>query len=72
MCKLGAGTPRDWQITVKRRGTTEVMSTETFTGTELQAEKRMGEVWNDGPCMQPGRFRATLTPVNGRVVQTIE
>jgi hypothetical protein len=69
---LGKNNPRDWQITVKRRGCNEVVSAETFTGTELQAEQRMGEVWNDGPCMQPGRFRATLKPVGGRIIQTIE
>lgn len=72
MCKLGAANPRDWQITVKRRGCDEPQITEIFTGTELQAEKRLGDVWNEGYCMQPGRFRATLRPLDGRIIQTIE
>lgn len=62
-----------WTITVTRIGTPDVMERlELYEATSLEAEQRLGRVWNEGYCTQPGRFRAHLRDADRRIVQTID
>jgi hypothetical protein len=44
----------------------EVVHTEQFDGTELEAEQKLGDVWNTKwASAEAGRFKATLTCISG-------
>jgi hypothetical protein len=64
-----------WTITVTRIGTKPpevIEKVELYEADAREAERKLSDVWNAGPCMQPGRFRAKLRDEAGAIQMTID
>jgi hypothetical protein len=60
-------------ITVSRIGTPDVLEVvELYEATQLEAERRLSDVWNSGYCSSPGRFRARLRDAEKKICMTID